>query len=94
MALDVEVTDELRREGIAREIIKRIQAMRKEQGLEIVDRIAVSLSKNEATDEAVNEFAEHICNQVLADSIEICESLAGEEVDLDGIVLNIKIEKR
>jgi isoleucyl-tRNA synthetase len=94
VALDVEVTDELRREGIAREIIKRIQAMRKEQGLEIVDRIAVSLSKNEATDEAVNEFAEHICNQVLADSIEICESLAGEEVDLDGIVLNIKIEKR
>lgn len=68
--------------------------MRKEQGLEIVDRIAVSLSKNEATDEAVNEFAEHICNQVLADNIEICESLAGEEVDLDGIVLNIKIEKR
>ena len=94
VALDVEVTDELRREGIAREIIKRIQAMRKEQGLEIVDRIAVSLSKNEATDEAVNEFAEHICNQVLADNIEICESLAGEEVDLDGIVLNIKIEKR
>jgi isoleucyl-tRNA synthetase len=94
VALDVEVTDELRREGIAREIIKRIQAMRKEQGLEIVDRIAVSLSKNEATDEAVNEFAEHICNQVLADNIEICESLAGEEVDLDGIELNIKIEKR
>jgi isoleucyl-tRNA synthetase len=94
VALDVEVTDELRREGIAREIIKRIQAMRKEQGLEIVDRIAVSLSKNEATDEAVNEFAEHICNQVLADSIEICESLAGEEVDLDGRYFNARKTSR
>ena len=94
VALDVEVTDALRREGIAREIIKKIQAMRKDGGLEITDRIAVSVSMNAGSDEAVNEFKEYIANQVLADSIELCESVAGEAVELDGYTLNIAIEKK
>ena len=94
VALDVEVTDALRREGIAREIIKKIQAMRKDSGLEITDRIAVSVSMNAGSDEAVNEFKEYIANQVLADSIELCESVAGEDVELDGYTLNIAIEKK
>ena len=94
VALDVEVTDALRREGIAREIIKKIQAMRKDSGLEITDRIAVSVSMNAGSDEAVNEFKEYIANQVLADSIELCESVAGEDVELDGYILNIAIEKK
>ncbi len=94
VALDVEVTDALRREGIAREIIKKIQAMRKDGGLEITDRIAVVVSKNAGSDEAVNEFKEYIANQVLADSIELCESVAGEAVELDGYILNIAIEKK
>ena len=68
--------------------------MRKEQGLEIIDRITVSISKNDATDAAVEMFTEHISNQVLADSIELCDSIQGEEVDLDGIVLNIAIRKQ
>ena len=94
VALDVEVTDALRREGVAREIIKKIQAMRKDGGLEITDRIAVVVSKNAGSDEAVNEFKEYIANQVLADSIELCENVAGEAVELDGYTLNITIEKR
>jgi isoleucyl-tRNA synthetase len=93
VALDVEVTDELRREGIAREVIKKIQAMRKESGLEITDRIAVTVSKNSSSDEAVCEFKEYIANQVLADSIELCENVEGEAVELDGYTLNIAIKK-
>lgn len=93
--MDVEVTEELRREGISREIIKRIQAMRKDSGLEITDRISVSISKNSETDEAVRLFSEHIANQVLADSIEVVDAVeGGEEVDLDGIVLTIAITKK
>jgi isoleucyl-tRNA synthetase len=93
VALDVEVTDELRREGIAREVIKKIQAMRKESGLEITDRIAVTISKNSSSDEAVCEFKEYIANQALADSIELCENVEGEAVELDGYTLNIAIKK-
>ena len=95
VANEVEVTEELRREGISREIIKRIQAMRKDNGLEITDRIAVAISKNSETDEAVRLFSEHIANQVLADSIEVVDNVeGGEEVDLDGIVLTIAITKK
>lgn len=94
VALDVEVTDELRREGIAREIIKKIQAMRKECGLEITDRIAVEISKNDGTDEAVRIFDEHISNQVLADSLLLCDRVEdGDSLELDGVILNIAIRK-
>ena len=93
VALDVEVTDDLRREGVAREIIKRIQAMRKEQGLEITDRIAVEVSRNEASDAAVQQFGDYISNQVLADTLEICDGVNGEVVEFDGYSLNISIKK-
>lgn len=93
MALDVEVTDELRREGIAREVIKKIQAMRKDGGLEITDRIAVSVSKNAGSDEAVEQFGEYISNQVLAGSLTLCDSVDGETVELDGFTINVAIQK-
>ncbi len=93
VALDVEVTDELRREGIAREVIKKIQAMRKDSGLEITDRIAVSVSKNAGSDEAVEQFGEYISNQVLAGSLTLCDSVEGEPVELDGFSINVAIEK-
>ena len=93
VALDVEVTDELRREGIAREVIKKIQAMRKDGGLEITDRIAVSVSKNAGSDEAVEQFGEYISNQVLAGSLTLCDSVDGETVELDGFSINVAIKK-
>ena len=93
VALDVEVTDELRREGIAREVIKKIQAMRKDGGLEITDRIAVSVSKNAGSDESVEQFGEYISNQVLAGSLTLCDSVDGETVELDGFSINVAIKK-
>ena len=94
VALDVEVTDELRQEGIAREIVKKIQTMRKECGLDIVDRIIVNISKNDASDEAVNKFADYISNQVLADSLQLVENVDnGEAVELDDATIYINIVK-
>ncbi len=94
VALDVEVTDELRQEGIAREIVKKIQTMRKECGLDIVDRIVVNISKNDASDEAVNKFVDYISNQVLADSLQLVDNVDnGEAVELDDATIFISIIK-
>jgi isoleucyl-tRNA synthetase len=94
VALDVEVTDELRREGVAREIVKKIQAMRKDSGFEITDRIEVAVSASEASDAAVEQFREYICNQVLADSLVVSAELTeGEEVELDGCTVKVTVKR-
>ncbi len=95
VALDVEVTEELRREGIAREIVKKIQAMRKESGFDITDRISLLVSSNEVSDAAVEQFRDYICNQVLADTLSICDSVEGGSVlELDGAVLYIAVARK
>ena len=95
VALDVEVTEELKREGIAREIVKKIQAIRKESGFEITDRIAVTLSSDEVSDAAVEQFREYICNQVLADSIVVDSSIVSNEtIELDGASIKVSVEKK
>ncbi|MBO7272934.1 MAG: isoleucine--tRNA ligase, partial [Bacteroidaceae bacterium] len=93
VALDVEVTDALRREGVAREIVKKIQAVRKESGFDITDRISVVVSGNETSNVAVEEFKEYICNQVLADSLVIGEVENGEDIELDGYTIKVLVEK-
>ena len=94
VALDVEVTDALRREGIAREIVKKIQAVRKESGFDITDRISVAVSSSEESDAAVEEFREYICNQVLADALAVDNALAeGEDIELDNAVIKVKVTK-
>ena len=65
VALEVTVTEELRREGIARELVNRIQNIRKSSGFEITDKIKITLSKNPQTDDAVNEYNDYIRNEVL-----------------------------
>lgn len=93
VALDITVTDELRKEGIARELINRIQNLRKAKDFEITDRIAIQISSHEQFDEAVRDFSEYIQSQVLADSISI-ESLTFEdEIEIDEEQITLKIEK-
>ena len=77
VALDINVTDALRNEGVARELVKRIQNLRKESGFEITDRIAITLAHADATDKAVAEFSDYICSQVLADSISLADEVTG-----------------
>ena len=92
VALEVELTDELRREGMARELINRIQNLRKDGGLEITDRISVVVEPNEETDAAIASFNDYICAQVLADEIKIAPN-DGAEVEFDEFNLNIQITK-
>ena len=93
VALDVTVTEELRREGIARELVSKIQNIRKSSGFEISDRIAVTISSNENTDAAIEEHKAYICNQVLADSLTIGEVAEGTVLEFDGFELQAVVEK-
>lgn len=92
VALEIELTDELKREGIARELVNRIQNMRKDNAYEITDRINVVVSPDANTDAAISQYADYIKSQVLADSITIADN-DGAAVDFDEYKLNIKIEK-
>ena len=92
VALEVELTDELRNEGVARELINRIQNLRKESGLEITDHISVVITRLEAIEKSMGDFADYVKEQVLADSIELGDN-DGVELDIDEMKLNIKIEK-
>ncbi len=94
VALDVEITDEIRQEGVAREIVKKIQTMRKECGLDIVDRISVSITKSSESNDAVNNFAEYISNQVLADALQLVDTMeGGEELELESATIRVAIAK-
>ncbi|MFI3239300.1 MAG: isoleucine--tRNA ligase [Bacteroidales bacterium] len=84
VALDITVTDELRREGIAREIVNRIQNIRKGKNFEITDKINIKLSANSLTDDAINEYKDYICRQVLGAEIEVTDISADDrKVDLE-----------
>ena len=96
VALDITVTDELRREGVARELVNRIQNIRKTSGFDITDKIDVYIASNEETDQAVKEYRDYMSRQVLANTFEIVDTLLGEgvsELDFDTFKVNIKIVK-
>ena len=95
VALDIEVTDDLRREGLAREMVKRIQAYRKDNGFEITDHINIVMQAGDAAMcEAVEAFREYICTQVLADSFTFAADVADAAAfDFDGTIINVNISK-
>ena len=94
VALDVTVTEELRREGIARELVNRIQNILKSSGLEITDKIKITLSKNQQTDDAVNEYKDYICNQVLGTSLTLTDEVEnGTELNFDDFSLYVSVVK-
>ena len=94
VALDVTVTEELRREGIARELVNRIQNIRKSSGLEITDKIKITLSKNQQTDDAVNEYKDYMCNQVLGTSLTLTDEVEnGTELNFDDFSLYVSVVK-
>ena len=96
VALDITVTDELRREGYARELINRIQNIRKSSGYEITDKIHVTLAHNDETDAAVATFSDYMARQVLAESFTVSDLQAGEnvtELDFDTFKVLVKVVK-
>ena len=94
VALDITVTEELKREGVAREIVNRIQNLRKSRDFEITDRINVKISCGNSIAEAIVDFKDYISKQVLATEIEVVPSLEeGETVQLDEETLQIQIDR-
>lgn len=95
VALDVTLTDELVAEGIARELVNRIQNIRKNKDFNVTDRINVVITANEETAKAIPSFSEYICNEVLADSVTVEQGLSsGEVVELlEGQEININVER-
>lgn len=92
VALEVTLTPELKREGMARELINRIQNLRKETGLEITDRIVVTVAPNPETDASITDFGDMIKKQVLANDLMIADN-DGVETEFDDFKLNIKVVK-
>ena len=93
VALDVTLTDELRNEGMAREIVKRIQAHRKESGFEITDHILVKIQNHPEIAAALSAYGDYVSGQVLADSIELVDGVEGTEFDFDSFKINVNIQK-
>lgn len=93
VALEVELNDDLRNEGMARELINRVQNMRKEAGFEITDRISVYVSHNDAMEKAIGNYSDYIKGQVLADNIEVSDDNRGTEVEFDDFKLYIDVVK-
>lgn len=93
IALDIELTDELIEEGIARELINRIQNLRKSSGLEITDRIIIAIEDRPEIHNAVLHFNDYIASQVLATKLELSANVQGDALEMDGYNVNIKIEK-
>ncbi len=93
VALEVELTEDLKKEGIARELINRIQNLRKENNFEITDRINVTVSSNDLSNEAIHQFCDYIKSQVLADDLNIKEN-NGPLVDFDQFNLNILVQRK
>jgi len=92
IALDIELTDALREEGIARELINRIQNLRKSSGLEITDRIRIEFVRNESIAAAVEHYGEYIANQVLATDIRMVDAVE-EPVTIEDMNVQLRITK-
>lgn len=93
VALDLEITPELKLEGMAREIVKRVQAYRKDAGFEITDRIKVVLQDVPQVREAVEAFKDYIATQVLADSITLSPDAEGSTLEFEDFNLKVNIQK-
>lgn len=96
VALDITVTEELRREGVARELVNRIQNLRKDNGFEVTDKINVTLAGNDEVRGAVESFGSYIAGQTLAENVVFTDNTSTGgffDADLDGENVHIKIVK-
>lgn len=95
VALDINITPELKKEGLSREFVNRIQTLRKEKGFEVTDRINVKITQNTEIQDAVEDNLSYICTEILADTLVADNSLTGpsDVIEIDGIELSVFIEK-
>lgn len=93
IALDINITDELRAEGIAREVVNRVQNLRKESGFQVTDRISIAIESNETTDGAIGAWSEYICAQTLGVSLRIEKRKMSTPVEINETELTIELKK-
>ncbi|MEE1884002.1 isoleucine--tRNA ligase [Pedobacter flavus] len=94
VALDITITNELKEEGISRELVNRIQNLRKELNFEVTDRIKVVLEDHEYIRSAVNNNSAYICNETLADAFDLQSDTENiNKINIDDVELNISINK-
>ena len=95
VALDITISDKLKREGEAREFINRIQNIRKENGFEVTDRINIEIAENEQLVQSINEFRNYICAEILAESIAFVPDLKeGTVIEVNDISLKVSVTKK
>jgi len=94
VALDITVTNELLEEGIARELVNRVQKVRKDTGLEVTDKINLVIQEREELKTAIINYSNYICAEILADRIDIATELDnGTEIEINDVILKILISK-
>jgi isoleucyl-tRNA synthetase len=96
VALDITITPELQNEGLARELVNRIQNLRKDKGFDVIDRINLIIERNPETENAIKQFEDYICSETLAKlkTVDKLDNENRDEVELiDGITVNLSIEK-
>ena len=95
VALDITITDVLKKEGDAREFVNKIQTIRKESGFELTDRINVSVLENAAMQQSLNQFKDYICAEILADSLAFYPVLnEGTEIEVNNAILKVNVLKK
>ena len=96
VALDIDVTEELKLEGVARELVNRIQNIRKDSGLEVTDRIEATIGRNPVLNEAVRVHGTYIASQTLAEKVELADDPGADAatVDIDDVPVRIAVRKR
>ena len=95
VALDITITDDLKKEGLARELVNRVQNLRKSSGFDITDKVNITVASSAEMDDAITEYKEYISNQVLANSIEIANEPIADATTLDfeDFKLTVKVVK-
>ena len=95
VALDITITDDLKKEGNAREFVNKIQNIRKESNFELTDRIIVTVLQNEIVQSSLNQYKDYICAEILADSIAFLPVLNnGTEIEVNNSILIINVVKK
>ncbi len=95
VALDITITDNLKKEGDAREFVNRIQNIRKDSGFNLADRIDVTVSENAALQPSIIQYKEYICAEILADSLAFLPEINnGIEIEVNDAILQVNVLKK
>ena len=94
VALDITITDDLKKEGDAREFVNRIQNIRKDSGFNLTDRIVVIVSENAELQPSLIQYKDYICAEILADSLDFLPTTEGTEIEVNNAILKVNVLKK